>query len=96
VKALALHFPRERNGRFLRAAVWVALASLDGAPLHLRGRWLTVRAKADDLYVGVDDLICANQAYRWNSTPWMWGTAAGATPSPSERWQLDNVAQART
>jgi hypothetical protein len=30
VKALALHFPRERNGRFLRAAV-VALASLDGA-----------------------------------------------------------------
>jgi hypothetical protein len=60
-----------------RRGVWVALASLDGAPPHLRGRWLTVRAKADDLYVGVDDLICANQAYRWNSAPWMWGTAAG-------------------
>jgi hypothetical protein len=72
VKALALHFPREGNGRFLRAAVWVALASLDGTPPHLRGRWLTVRAKAEDLYVGVKDLIGANQAYRWNSTPWTW------------------------
>ena len=72
MKALALHFPRERNGRFRRAAVCVALASLDGAPPHLRGRWLTVRAKAEDLYVGVKDLIGANQAYRWNSTPWTW------------------------
>ena len=72
MEALALHFPRERNGRFLRAAVWVTLASLDGAPPHLRGRWFTVRAKADDLYVGVEDLIGANQAYRWNSMPWMW------------------------
>ena len=81
MKALALHFPREGNGRFLRAAVWVALASLDGTPPHLRGRWLTVRAKAEDLYVGVKDLIGANQAYRWNSTPWTWDPP----PVPSPR-----------
>jgi hypothetical protein len=89
VKALALHFPRERNRRFLRAAVvGVALASLDGAPRHIRGRWLTVRAKADDLYVGVEDLIGANQAYPWNSTPWMWDRRRCQRPSPSERWTI--------
>src|SRR5262249_38361674 len=35
---LALHFPRDRGGGFLRSAV-VALASLDGAPPHQRSRW---------------------------------------------------------
>jgi hypothetical protein len=91
--ALALHFPRERSGNFLRSAA-VALAPLDGAPPHMRGRWLTVRAKADELYVGVEDLIGGNQAHRWNLTPWMWDRRH-VDASPRGRWQLDNAAQAR-
>jgi hypothetical protein len=91
--ALALHFPRERSGRFLRSAV-VALAPLNGAPPHMRGRWLTVRAKADELYIGVEELIGGNQAHRWNLTPWMWDQRHVGT-SPRDRWQLDNATQAR-
>jgi hypothetical protein len=91
--ALALHFPRERSGRFLRSAA-VALAPLNGTPPHIRGRWLTVRAKADELYVGVEDLIGGNQAHRWNLTPWMWDRRHVGT-SPRDRWQLDNATQAR-
>jgi hypothetical protein len=91
--AVALHFPRERSGRFLRSAV-VALAPLNGAPPHMRGRWLTVRAKADELYVGVEDLIGGNQAHRWNLTPWMWDRRHVGSP-PRDRWQLDNATQAR-
>jgi len=90
---LALHFPRDHGGGFLRSAV-VALASLDGAPPHLRSRWLAVRAKGDELHVGVEDLIGGNQVYRWNLTPWMWDRRHADTP-PRNRWQLDDAAQAR-
>jgi hypothetical protein len=90
---LALHFPRGRGGGFLRSAV-VALASLDGAPPHVRSRWLAVRAKGDELHVGVEDLIGGNQLYRWNLTPWMWDRRRADTPA-RDRWQLDDAAQAR-
>ena len=90
---LALHFPRDRGGGFLRSAV-VALTSLDGAPPHLRSRWLAVRAKGDELHVGVEELIGGNQAYRWNSTRWMWDRRHADT-QPPDRWQLDNAAQAK-
>lgn len=89
---LSFHFPRERSGRFLRSAV-VALTALDGSPPHLRGRWLTARSQADELTVGVENLIGGNQAYRWNLTPWMWDRRVSATAR--ERWQLDDAAQAR-
>jgi hypothetical protein len=91
--ALALHFPRDRSSGFLRSAV-VALASLDCAPPHLRSRWLTVRAKGDELYVGIEDLIGGNQAYRWNLTPWMWDRRHVNAP-PRDRWQVDDAAQAQ-
>ena len=90
--ALALHFPRDRSGRFLRSAV-VALASLDGAPPHLRSRWLAVRAKGDELHVGIEDLIGGNQLDRWNSTPWLWDRRH-VNASPRDRWQLDHRAEA--
>jgi hypothetical protein len=91
--ALALHFPRETSGRFLRSAL-VALLPLDRAPPHLRGPWLTVRAKQDQLHVAVENLIGGNQPNRWNLTPWMWHRQhVGA--SPRERWQLDDPAQAQ-
>jgi hypothetical protein len=89
---LSFHFPRERSGRFLRSAV-VALTPLDDTPVHLRGRWLTVRADGDELTVGIENLIGGNQAYRWNLTSWMWDRRVKA--SPHERWQLDDAAQAR-
>ena len=91
--ALALHFPRDRSGGFMRSAV-VALTSLDGAPPHLRSRWLAVRAKGDELYVGVEDLIGGNQLYRWNLTPWMWDHRH-VNASPRDRWQLEDAAQAQ-
>ena len=91
--ALALHFPREANGRFLRSAL-VALVPLDRAPPQLRAPWLTVRVKQDELYVGVDNLIGGNQPNRWNLTPWMWHRQhVGALPR--DRWQLDDPAQAQ-
>src|SRR5262245_26828993 len=87
--ALALHFPRDANGHFLRLAV-VALVPLDHASPHLRASWLTVRAKQDELHVGVEDLIGGNQPNRWNLTPWMWHRQhVGALPR--ERWQLDDA-----
>jgi hypothetical protein len=91
--ALALHFPRDRSRGFQRSAV-VALASLDRAPPHLRSRWLTVRAKGDELYVGVENIIGGNQTYRWNMTPWLWDRRHVNAP-PRDRWQLDDAAQAR-
>ena len=91
--ALALHFPRDANGHFLRSAV-VALVPLDHASPHLRASWLTVRAKQDELHVGAEDLIGGNQPNRWNLTPWMWHRQhVGALPR--ERWQLDDAAQAQ-
>src|SRR5262245_44206409 len=90
--ALALHFPRDRSGGFLRSAV-VALASLDRGPPHLRSRWLAVRAKGDELHVGIEDLIGGNQIYRWNLTPWMWDRRH-VSAHPRDRWQLDDRAQA--
>jgi len=91
--ALALHFPRDRSGGFLRSAV-VALASLDDAPAHLRSRWVAVRAKGDELHVGIEDLIGGNQVYRWNLTRWMWDHRHVSTP-PRDRWQLEEAAQAQ-
>jgi hypothetical protein len=92
--ALALHFPRERSGRFLRSTA-VALAPFDGTPPpHMRSRWLTVRAEADELYVAVEDLIGGNLAHRWNLTPWLWDRRH-VDASPRDRWQLDNAEQAR-
>ena len=69
-------------------------APLDGEPPHRRGRWLTVRAKAEELYACVEDLIGGNLAYRWNVTPWMWDRRH-ADASPRERWQIDNATQAQ-
>jgi hypothetical protein len=90
---LALHFPRDRGGGFLRSTV-VALVSLDGEPPHLRSRWLTARAKGDELHVDVEDLIGGNQIDRWDLTPWMWDRRRANT-QPRDRWQLDDAAQAR-
>jgi hypothetical protein len=91
--ALALHFPRDTSGRFLRSAL-VALVPLGRSPPHLRGPWLAVRAKQNELHAGVENLIGGNQPNRWNLTPWMWDRQhVGA--SPRQRWQLDDPAQAR-
>jgi hypothetical protein len=91
--AISLHFPRERSGRFLRSAT-VALTSLDDTAPHQRGRWLTARAEADAIWIGAENLIGGNQAYRWNLTPWMWDRRRADIP-PAERWQLDRPEQAR-
>ena len=79
MEALALHFPRERNGRFLRAAVWVTLASLDGAPPHLRGALVhRPRTKADDLYVSASRTSSAPTRPTVGIRCRGCGTAAGA------------------
>jgi hypothetical protein len=72
----------------------VTLTPRDGAPPHMRGSWLTVRSKQDELHVGVEDLIGSNQPYRWNLTPWMW-VLGRVDASPRDRWQLDDAAEAR-
>jgi hypothetical protein len=91
--ALALHFPREPSGRYLRSAA-VALTPLGDEPLHKRGSWLIVRSEGDELHVGVEDLIGGNQAHRWNLTPWMWDRRR-VDASPGDRWQIDSAAQAQ-
>ncbi|GAA1034299.1 hypothetical protein GCM10009557_38630 [Virgisporangium ochraceum] len=86
--ALCFHFPRDRNGRYLRSAV-VALARDPGVRPHLRTRWLTARAHGPDLLVGAADLISANQPHRWDLTPWLWRRDHAGT-GPTNRWQVEH------
>jgi hypothetical protein len=85
--ALCFHFPRDRNGRYLRSAV-VALTRDPGIRPHLRTRWLTARAHGSELLVGAADLISANQPHRWDLTPWLWRRDHAGT-EPMRRWQVD-------
>jgi hypothetical protein len=89
---LCWHFPRERTGRYARRAV-VALAGYGGDPAR-RAPWLAVRAEGSSLVVGVEHLIGANQAHRWDSSPWLW-SAAHADADALNRWQVPDAAHAR-
>jgi len=89
---LCYHFPRDRYGRYVKNAV-VALAGYE-ARLSKRGPWLAVRAAGDELAVGVEGLIGANQDHRWDQLPWLWSTAH-RDATPERRWQVPDAEHAR-
>jgi hypothetical protein len=89
---LCYHFPRDRNGRYARAAV-VALAGY-GPDLRKRGPWLTARAGGDTLVLAVEALIGANQDHRWDASPWLW-SAEHASATAEQRWQVPDAEHAR-
>ncbi|WP_326558485.1 hypothetical protein [Micromonospora sp. NBC_01796] len=90
--ALCWHFPRGNTGAYQRSAV-VALAGYGDQRPHLRGRWLTARVEGDELLVGTDELIPANQRHRWDSARWLWDRRQANTPA-TLRWQVDGAEQA--
>ena len=94
---LCWNFPRERYGRYSRSAV-VALAPCGdgraGRP-HLAGTWLTARADGDALALEVRGLVPADQAHRWDVTPWLWNRHHRDAPAML-RWQLPEADDART
>ncbi|MCG5451073.1 hypothetical protein [Micromonospora hortensis] len=92
LSALCWHFPRGNTGAYLRSAV-VALAGYGEQRPHLRGRWLTARVEGEELVIGIDDLIPANQRHRWDNARWLWDRRAANTPA-GLRWQVDRVEQA--
>ncbi|MER7009722.1 hypothetical protein ABT297_42695 [Dactylosporangium sp. NPDC000555] len=89
---LCFHFPRDRFGRYVKSAV-VALAGYE-AGLSKRGPWLAVRADGDELAVGVEALIGANQDHRWDRLPWLW-SAAHRDATAVRRWQVPDAEHAR-
>lgn len=89
---LCFHFPRDRFGRYVKSAV-VALTGYE-AGLSKRGPWLAVRADGDELVVGVEALIGANQDHRWDQLPWLWSTTH-RDASTEQRWQVPDADQAR-
>ena len=91
--ALCWFFPREREGRFRRSAVVALAPCRDGRP-HLSGPWLTARADGGRLVLEVRDLIPANQAHRWDVTPWLWDRRHAGAPPP-DRWQAGDVRDVR-
>jgi hypothetical protein len=90
---LCWFFPRERGGRYRRSAV-VALAPCRAGRPHLSGPWLAARAGSDHLVLEVRDLIPANQAHRWDATPWLWDRRH-ADASPAHRWQARDMRDTR-
>jgi hypothetical protein len=90
--ALSRNFPRAHDGHFHRSAI-VALAPIDDVALHRRGGWLAARRDGDGLALTVAELIGANQAHRWDVTPWLWDSRVRATRR--KRWQVDRADQAR-
>ncbi|MGN9908863.1 hypothetical protein ACTMTJ_15075 [Phytohabitans sp. LJ34] len=89
---LCFHFPRDRFGRYAKAAV-VALTGYE-AGLSKRGPWLAVRADGDELAVSVEALIGANQDHRWDQLPWLWSTTH-RDATPERRWQVPDADTAR-
>ncbi len=90
---LCFHFPRDRQGRYVKSAV-VALSAYHDAPLTKRGPWLAVVVDGDTLVVGVLPLIGANQDHRWDASPWLWRTGHGDA-TVEERWQVPDAERAR-
>ncbi len=91
-QALCWHFPRDRLGRYARAAV-VALAGYTNDPSK-RAPWLAARAHGDRLGVGLEALIGVNQTQRWDATRWQWDQRQTAMTA-AQRWQLDQPDAAR-
>lgn len=89
---LCFHFPRDHYGRYAKTAV-VALAGYE-ASLGKRGAWLAVRAEDDELVVGIDALIGANQDHRWDGSPWLWRSTQ-RDAAAEQRWQVPNAEHAR-
>ncbi len=89
---LCFHFPRDRNGRYVKSAV-VTLAGYGTVPSK-RGPWLAVRADGDRLVVGVEALIGENQDHRWDGSPWLWDSAHHDATA-ARRWQLPDAEHAR-
>ncbi|MEV4627290.1 hypothetical protein AB0J90_13460 [Micromonospora sp. NPDC049523] len=92
--ALCWHFPRGNTGAYQRSAV-VALAGYSEQRPHLRGRWLTARAEGDEVVIGTEELIPANQRHRWDTARWLWDRRQTDTPAML-RWQVDQPEQAAT
>lgn len=90
--ALCWHFPRESGGRPQRSAA-VALTSYGGHAAGRRARWLVVHAHDDGMALSIEELIGANQRYRWDLTPWLWDRRAAATPVAA-RWQVARASAA--
>ena len=90
--ALCRNFPRAHDGHFHRSAV-VALAPIGEVALNRRGGWLATRRDGDGLALTVEELIGANQAHRWDVTPWLWDSRVRTTRS--KRWQVTRAEQAR-
>ncbi|WP_432835257.1 hypothetical protein [Dactylosporangium sp. CA-092794] len=89
---LCFHFPRDRHGRYVKSAVVVLAGYQPG--LNRRGPWLAVRAAGDELVVGVEALIGANQDHRWDRLPWLWSTNH-RDATTTQRWQLADADDAR-
>jgi hypothetical protein len=90
---LRFHFPRDRQGRFVKGAV-VGLASYHDGPPNKLGPWLAARIDGDTIVVHIAQVIGPNQDHRWDSSPWLWSTAHRDTPT-AERWQVPDVEAAR-
>ncbi len=92
-RTLCWFFPRRRGGRYAQR-VAVALAGY-GADLARRESWLVVRAVDDTLILDTEQLIGANQTYRWDAVRWQWHRDYRDAPS-AERWQVDDPDEIRS